>query len=195
MTVPTSNRPRRFSMPDLGDDGVDAAIEAFLSGPQDTRGRSTVAETPRRRASHLAPVSDHDAWMDALHRESQRSERYGRPAAVLIIAGLPDADTDAARNWLTRIEGPILHAIRRGIRETDLVTRAAPATFHVLQPETSDRDARHAAARIVADCEIWLEAMLAPIVLRSAAAAALPGLTLEATLARALEELRWSNRA
>ncbi|MEO5918570.1 MAG: hypothetical protein ABIQ17_03315 [Candidatus Limnocylindrales bacterium] len=190
MTVPTSNRARRFSLPDLGDDGVDEAIEAFLRGPVDPRAQAGRRDWARLRANHMAPLATSGAWMEALVRESDRSLRYGRPAAVLIIKGQPLAATAEAQEWLSRVAAPIAHAVRRGVRETDVATQTSQATFQVLLPETTEREAIHAAQRMVADCEIWLRAMDAPIRAISAVAGTRPGITLEGTLVRALEEIR-----
>src|SRR3990172_8865785 len=57
---------------------------------------------------------------------------------------------------------PIAHAIHRGIRETDFVTRTAGARFQILLPETSASEAAHVADRVVADCDVWLQAIGAP---------------------------------
>ncbi len=190
MTAPTSNRTRRFSLPDLGDDGVDEAIEAFLRGPEDPRSPANRRDWTRQRANHVAPLSSPAAWMEALVRESDRSLRYGRPAAVLIVKGQPLTATAEAQEWLGRVAAPIAHAVRRGVRETDVATQTGQATFQVLLPETTEREAIRAAERMVADCEIWLRATDAPIRAISAVAGTAPGITLEGTLARALEEIR-----
>lgn len=201
MTAPTSNRARRFSLPDLGDERVDEAITAFLNGPELPEGEASAAtitgrEVPAaargRRVHALATIANHDSWLKALARESLRSQRYGRPAAVLVIAGLPASETAEARAWLGRVAAPIAHSVRRGVRASDLATRTGEATFQVLLPETTDREARHAAERMMADCQIWLQAVQAPVVLRWAAVGAMPGVPLESALARAHEEIQGS---
>ena len=186
-------------MPDLGDERVDEAITAFLSGPEHpvgeesaaaTKGRGPTDDVRRRRVHPLADVAKPDVWMKALERESRRSQRYGRPAAVLVIAGLPATATDEARAWLGRVATPIAHSVRRGVRASDLATRTGEATFQVLLPETTDREARHAAERMMADCRVWLQAIDAPVVLRWAAVGSMPGVSLESALARAHEEVQ-----
>ena len=201
MTAPMSNRSRRFSMPDLGDERVDEAITAFLSGPEHregeesaaaSKGRGPTGDARRRRVHPLTVIAKPDVWMKALERESRRSQRYGRPAAVLVIAGLPATATDEARAWLGRVAAPIAHSVRRGVRASDLATRTGEATFQVLLPETTDREARYAAERMMADCRVWLQAIEAPVVLRWAAVGSMPGVSLEAALARAHEEIQGS---
>ena len=128
--------------------------------------------------------------MEALVRESSRSLRYGRPAAVLVIKAQTLTATVEAQESLRRVAAPIAHAVRRGVRETDVATQTSQATFQVLLPETTEREAIRAAERMVADCEIWLRAMDAPIRAISAVAGTAPGITLEGSLARALEEIR-----
>lgn len=201
MTAPTSNRSRRFSMPDLGDERVDEAITAFLSGPEHPEGEASAAaikgrdlpEVARGRRVHpLAAIAKHDAWLKALERESRRSQRYGRPAAVLVIVGLPATETDEARAWVGRVADPIAHSVRRGVRASDLATRTGAATFQVLLPETTDREAKHAAERMMADCRVWLQAIDAPVILRWAAVGSMPGVPLESALARAHEEIQRS---
>lgn len=180
-----SNRARRFSLPDLDDDRVDVAISDFLTGPARRRGRpGPVLAAPA--GLPLAALENRVAWMESLRRESARSLRYRRPAAVIVVAGQPRDGTPAAGGWVGRVAGPIAHALRRGIRETDLVTRTADARFQVLLPETTEAEAAHVAERIAADCRVWLEAVGAPVVVRSAAAGTSPDATLEAALARAL---------
>jgi PleD family two-component response regulator len=104
----------------------------------------------------------------------------------MVIAGNPRDETPESNGWVSRVAGAIAHAIRRGIRETDLVTRTGDARFQVLLPETTGREAKHIADRVVADCEIWLHAVGAPVALRSSSAAATPDTSLDAALDRAL---------
>jgi PleD family two-component response regulator len=189
MAIQESNRVRRFSLPDLADDRVDLAITAFLEGPDKRRGRPRGGEVHQSPANPLAALQNRLAWNDALRRESARILRYHRPASVIVVAGVPTADTTEANSWLDRVAGPIAHALQRGIRQTDLVTRTASARFQVLLPETSGPEAAHIADRVVADCDMWLNVIRAPIALRVAVAEATPEVTLEAALGRALVAL------
>ncbi len=182
------NRTRRFSLPDLADDRVEESVSNFLHGPQRGRGRPEVVPTTQA-ANPFAGLETRVAWMEALHREHLRNLRYRRSAAVLIVAAEATSGGRAADGWLARVAAPIAHAIARGVRETDLVTRASDVRFHVLLPETTIREARRVADRVVADCEVWLRAVDAPVVVRSAVAGTSHDLTLEAALARALETI------
>ncbi|HEX5591506.1 MAG TPA: hypothetical protein VFX65_14535 [Candidatus Limnocylindrales bacterium] len=178
------SRARRFSLPDLADDRVEESIHAFLTGPQRSRGRSE-GHAPRPHGDPLAGLTTRLDWMDALARESARSRRYRRPAAVMIVAAEPASSRRPVDGWLARVAGPIAHAVHRGLRETDLVARTSEATFQVLLPETTAREASRVAARVAADCDIWLRAIDAPVAIRTASAATGPDTTLEAALDRA----------
>ncbi len=129
------------------------------------------------------------AWNAALHREDARQQRYSRATSIVAFGVRPLSE--AARNdgWLDRVASPIAHAIRRGARETDLVTRAGPGLFQVLLPETTESEAAGFAERVVGDCRIWLDAMAAPVAIHAAAAGTTGDMNLEETLARAIELL------
>ena len=187
--VSESTRTRRFSLPDLGDDGVDEAIRSFLSGPQEGRGRrdAAVISTATTGGTAFGALETRIAWLGALRREMARSARYNRPAAVLVIAGETATSSPEAGAWLTRVAGPIAHAVQRGVRETDLVTRTGDARFQILMPETTEPEASVVAERVVLDCQVWLQAVGAPVIVRAAAASADPDTTLEMALERALQ--------
>jgi GGDEF domain-containing protein len=189
-TTSDSTRARRFALPDLNDPRTEESIDAYLAGPATRRGRPGATEPIPFAAGHpfdglLARV----AWLEALARESTRQERYGRPAAVVVFDVEASRGVASLDDWLGRIAGPIAHAIRRGARETDLVTRVGPARFQVLLPETTELEASRYADRVVADCRIWLGAMGAPVGLRSIAAAPTGESTLEDALELALGQL------
>lgn len=186
MATPESSRTRRFSLPDLANDRADEAITAFLTGPTRRRGRPGGGTAALLRGNPFVALENRVGWMEALRRENARSLRYRRPAAVIVIAGVPTATTPGAHDWLARVAPPIAHAIHRGLRETDLVTRTAGARFQILLPETSASEASHVADRVVADCDVWLKAIGAPIVVRAVAAGTAPDTSLETALDRAL---------
>lgn len=186
MAASESSRTRRFSLPDLADERVDAAITAFLVGPARRRGRPGAGAAARPQGSPLTALENRLAWLEALRRESARNQRYRRHAAIIVIAAQPADATARSTGWLGRVAGPVAHAVRRGLRETDLVTRTADARFQVLLPETTGPEAAHVAERLTADCEVWLQAVDAPVVIRAAAAGTGPDITLEAALERAL---------
>jgi GGDEF domain-containing protein len=127
--------------------------------------------------------------MEALRRESARSIRYRRHAAVLVVSVEPAIRPQTSDGWVSRLVAPIAHSLRRGLRETDLVTRASDARFHVLMPETTAQEAQRVADRIVADCGVWLRALDAPVAVHTSAAATSADLTLEGALAAALDRI------
>lgn len=187
--VPESKRARRFSLPDLGNERVDEAITSFLSGPQNRRGRRGQVVSANSGGNAFATLETRIAWLEALRRETARSVRYRRPAAILVIAGEAIGATPEANAWAARVAGPIAHTLRRGLRDTDLVTRTGDARFQVLLPETTGAEARHVAERVVADCRVWLEAVGAPITVRVGTAGTAPDSTLDMALERALRSL------
>ena len=190
--MPQTSRVRRFSLPDLADERVDDAITSFLSGPEHRRGRREPAaevQPGSNGANAFGALENRIAWMEALRREAARSVRYRRAAAIMVIAGVATADTREASAWLARMAGPIAHAIHRGIRDTDLVTRTGDARFQVLLTETTAREARHVAERVVHDCQVWLQAVQAPLSVRAASAGTAPDTTLEQALEQALHKL------
>jgi hypothetical protein len=184
-----STRLRRFTLPDMGDLRVDESISSFLTGPANLRGRPVRGTvTAARRSPYIALETRMD-WTAAMHRENARCLRYGRPAAIVVIAAEADGSGPEADGWLGRIAAPIAHAIQRGIRGTDLVTRTSTSTFQVLLPETTGAVATEIAHRVAADCDVWLHAMHAPVVLRAGAAGTTPDISLEAALDLALEAI------
>jgi hypothetical protein len=189
-TTSDTTRSRRFALPELDDARADAAIDAFLAGPQARRGRRDAgASTGRAAGDRLAVALESRVdWNRALLNESARSQRYRRPASVVVIRAevRPGAEDELA---LSRLAGPIGHAIRRGARDIDHVTRAAEGRFQVLLPETSEDEAAQFAERVVADCEIWLHATGGPVLLRTAVGSATGDRTLESALESAIEAL------
>jgi hypothetical protein len=189
--VANSRRAPRFSLPEMADQGVDEAISSFLSGPQVRRGRREPTNLLGRGGGSFGTLETRISWEEALHREAARCARYRRPAAVMVISAAAGRTADASR-WLNRVATPIAHAIHRGIRETDLVTRTGDARFQVLMPETTERQARHVAERIAIDCKVWLEAIEAPVSVRVVSAATATDTTLEMALDKALRAIEAS---
>ena len=185
MATSESNRTRRFSLPDLTDLGAEEKIHAFLRGPELPHGRASDAGPRIADKGPFATLATRVDWMEAMSRESARLRRYRRPASIVIIVAASTGTAPAA-GWLSRVAPPIAHAVRRGVREADLVTRTATATFQVLLPETTEAQATRFADRVVADCDVWLQAMGAPVLVRAFAAGTTPDSTIEDALSRAL---------
>ncbi|MEW5990191.1 MAG: hypothetical protein AB1736_02445 [Chloroflexota bacterium] len=184
MAASDASRSRRFSLPALADARAEESIDAFLTGPLRRRGRA-IDPTPRPLGDPLAGLTPRIAWLEALERESARHRRYRRPAAVVIVAAGPAGRGRPVDGWLGRVAGPIAHAVHRGLRETDLVARTSEATFQVLMPETTAREAARVAARVAADCDVWLRAVDAPVAVRTASAATAHDMSLEAAFEKA----------
>ncbi len=114
-------------------------IEAFINGPSVRRVRR-VEDDPRRR-SGLAALEDPGAWQRALELEDDRVARYRRPAAVV---GLDVSLVGADPSFVAEAVG---EAMTREARETDRITWVGAGRFHVLLPETSEREAIRFAER------------------------------------------------
>jgi GGDEF domain-containing protein len=178
----------------MHDPRTDEAIDALLAGRARRRGRPTASPIPLDGARHPTGLLSRVAWTEALGRESARLERYGHVAAVAVFqladsaGGASTATTDGdGDGWLERLAGPVARTIRRGARETDLITRAGPGRYQVLLPETTESEAGLFAERVAADCGAWFGAIAAPVTIRASVAAATTGESqLEDALDRAL---------
>jgi hypothetical protein len=173
----------------MHDPRTDEAIEALLAGRARRRGRPVTALVPTDGSRPLTGLESRVAWNDALRREDARQQRYSRATSIVTFGVRLLAESARDDGWLDRAAPPIAHAIRRGARETDLVTRAGPGLFQVLLPETTESEAAAFADRVVTDCRIWLEAMAAPVAVHAAAAGTTGDMDLSQTLERALELL------
>jgi GGDEF domain-containing protein len=92
-----------------------------------------------------------------MQREDARMARYGRPASVLIIEiARPSDPDDGTASATADATAEATAAIRREARETDRVARFGASRFHVLLPETDERDAAVLAERIARACRATL---------------------------------------
>jgi diguanylate cyclase (GGDEF)-like protein len=186
MAAPDSNRVRRFALPEMEDSRADALIDAFVAGPKRRRGRpSTDTANGGRRADPLVRLDNRVTWHEALRRESARSERYRRPASVVVLGAEFRPGMDRSEISVDRLVRPIAHVLSRSSRETDHVTRASEVQFMVLLPETAEHDAAQFAERIVEDCDVWLAATRTPVYFRVTVAAATDDETLQQAFERA----------
>jgi len=178
-----TRRPRRFVVRHADDHRVTEKIEAFLTGP---RARQRTGARPATHpAAAEARLDTRTDFAAAVQREAARSERYGRPATVLAVEfALADRDRPVlasgapaparhpaqADRQIDRLARPIGYTLRREARDTDRIARVAPNRFHVLLPETTERDARGYIERARQACEVWFAGMAVPVELRIEAA-------------------------
>lgn len=140
-----ARRPRRFHLPHEHHDArTSERIEAFLAGPPRPSRRRPPTDAHQRGNGRPITLDSVGEWRSALRQETVRTERYGRPATVLVV------DVAAEPATVTPIElvGPVLDAIRHEARETDRAVRVSPTRFHVLLPETGEHDAARFAERL-----------------------------------------------
>jgi diguanylate cyclase (GGDEF)-like protein len=186
MASPDPSRARRFALPEMEDSRADALIDAFVTGPKRRRGRPTTdTAAGGRREDPLVRLDNRVTWREALRRESARSERYRRPASVVVLSAELRPGINEADGSVDRLVRPIAHVLSRSSRETDHVTRAGDIRFMVLLPETAEHDAAQFAERIVEDCDVWLAATRMPVYFRVTVAAATTDETLEEAFERA----------
>jgi diguanylate cyclase (GGDEF)-like protein len=190
MASPDPTRARRFALPEMEDSRADELIETFVSGPKRRRGRPTHGANGARRADPLALLDTRITWHEALRHESARSERYRRPASVIVIGAEFRPGLDHADVSVDRLVRAIAHVLSRSSRETDHVLRAGEARFMVLLPETAEHDAAQYAERVVEDCNVWLTATQTPVYFRVSVAAA----SADETLAAAFERVTGPER-
>lgn len=195
---PRRHRPRRFVVRHADDQRVTEKIEEFLSGPRSrnrTGGRRTASAPPPADR----PLDTRTDFVAAVQREAARAERYGRPATVVAVEFTMDEPTrigpaaETARRAqieeIDRLAGPIGYTLRREARESDRIARVAPNRFHVLLPETSERDARGYVERARRACEVWFAGAAIPVRLRIEAASTARDRTLTEALAAVEERL------
>ena len=133
---------------DRQDDRASEHIEAFIEGPPRIRRKRDAPTGPdQRRPRKDVPLDTRRDWNAALAQEEARGLRYDSPAAVLIVDIGP---VPALR--VERAAGLVGATVRHHARETDRVARVGPGRFHVLLPETLERDAAVLAERIRRAC-------------------------------------------
>ena len=133
---------------DHHDERASEHIEAFIEGPpRIRRSRSKAARPDPRRPRKDVPLDTRSDWDRALRHEDARILRYGRPASVLVVE--VRAGSDARVDRIAQLVGS---TVRHLARETDRVARVAPGRFHLLLPETTEREAVAMADRIRRTC-------------------------------------------
>ncbi len=176
----TGRRPKFALPPDHREEQVgdrtDEHIEAFLDGP--SRARRTRRRHFRPdgvvRPRSIVPLDTRTDWERAVRHEDARVARYGRPAAVLVVDVVVAAN-GAEDRYVARLGS----AIRTQVRETDRVARVSPTRFHVLLPETDEREATALAERVARACrDVLPTAPAAESVVRAAVASPAGGGTL-----------------
>jgi GGDEF domain-containing protein len=190
MAATTTNRARKFALPDLADDRGGEMIEAFLQGPEVRTGRARSVAAPQvGDAVALRSMPGRLDWNAALDRESTRASRYGRPAAVAIFEIRPLRPSATIDSWLRLHAAPIGQVLLRMSRATDVVARVTASRFQVLLPETAEPAAGEFVERVVGECQEHLRAAGAPLRLQASIAAASHEVPLQDALAKAVRSI------
>ena len=129
------------------------------------------------------------AWSEALDREAHRATRYGRPTAVAIFELRPERSSATIDSWVRTHAGPVGESLLRLSRATDVVARMTSTRFQVLLPETSDESAGKFVERVLGECNERLNAVGAPLKLKTSVAASSAELPLRDAVAKAVRDL------
>ena len=116
-----------------------AALSECLSGAFET------SVTDALTTQHTRPV-----FQAALEKEVQRSERFGHPFALVLVAVDHLADINARHGFGSgdRVLERVGIVVRSYFRDTDWVARLTGDTFGVLLPETQGANAERLAERM-----------------------------------------------
>jgi diguanylate cyclase (GGDEF)-like protein len=102
------------------------------------------------RTDELTDVRNRRGLRSALTREFRRAERYG--GALTVMAFDVDRFKQVNDDWGHAVGDAVLHAVaqalKRGVREVDIVGRVGGEEFVVLAPETPAREALAVAERL-----------------------------------------------
>jgi len=112
--------------------------------------RHVLRERALARVDHLTGALNKKAFFDSLGAEAARSRRYGRPFTLAYL----DLDNfKSVNDSLGHVAGDtllqeVVAIIRSNVRESDFVARLGGDEFALLLPETDERGARAAIAKI-----------------------------------------------
>ena len=112
--------------------------------------RQVLRERALARVDHLTGALNKKAFFDSLKAEAARSRRYGRTFTLAYF----DLDNfKSVNDTLGHVAGDtllqeVISIIRANVRESDFVARLGGDEFALLLPETDDRGARAAIAKI-----------------------------------------------
>lgn len=112
--------------------------------------RQVLRERALARVDHLTGALNKKAFFDSLRAEAARSRRYGRPFTLAYL----DLDNfKSVNDSLGHVVGDsllqeVISIIRANVRESDFVARLGGDEFALLLPETDERGARAAIAKI-----------------------------------------------
>ena len=189
MATSESTRARRFALPDLADNRAGESIEAFLHGRGTKSARALQVHPSPGDAVALRAMPGRQEWNAAIERETARTSRYERPAAIAVLELRPLRPTGAMDSWLRVHAAPLGQVLLRSSRASDVVARISTARFHVLLPETTAEAAGEFVERIVAECQERLQEEGAPLRIKAGVAATSPDVPLRDAVSQALSSL------
>ena len=128
-------------------------------------------------------------WNAAIERETARSSRYERPAAVAVLELKPLRPTATIDSWLRVHAAPVGQVLLRSSRASDVVARVAATRFQVLLPETTAQAAGEFVERVVGECQEQLRQVGAPLRVTASVAATSPDVPLREAISRAVRSI------
>jgi len=131
---------------------MDEVLEALaeVTSTAVTGDRERRLRAGRARADTVTGLPDAQGFSEMMGREVERARRYGRPVALVLIdvdgfRGVNDAHGPDGGD---RVLGEIAERLRAHIRTPDTLGRTGGDEFAWLLPETDERAAHDAAARL-----------------------------------------------
>ncbi|HVO40891.1 MAG TPA: GGDEF domain-containing protein [Spirochaetia bacterium] len=129
--------------------------------------RQVLRERALARVDHLTGALNKKAFFDSLRAEAARSRRYGR---TFTLAYLDLDNFKSVNDSLGHVVGDtllqeVISIIRANVRESDFVARLGGDEFALLLPETDERGARAAVAKIQSQFAIGMKQRDWPVTL------------------------------
>ena len=190
MATSESTRARRFALPDLADERTGESIEAFLHG-RGSKGAQAASQAHPSPGDAVAlrSMPGRQEWNAAIERETARTARYERPAAVAVLELRPLRSSGAMDSWLRVHAAPLGQVLLRSSRASDVVARVSTARFQVLLPETTAQAAGEFVERVVGECQERLREQGAPLRVTASVAASSADVPLRDAVSQALRSI------
>jgi len=129
--------------------------------------RQILRERALARVDHLTGALNKKAFIDSLRAEAARSRRYGR---TFTLAYLDLDNFKSVNDSLGHVAGDsllqeVISIIRANVRESDVVARLGGDEFALLFPETDERGAHVAIAKIQSQFALGMQKHEWPVTL------------------------------
>ncbi len=141
---PAAGAPVPGGMDEVLETLADAAAAAIASD------RERIVRSRRAGADAVTGLPDAQGFSDIMGREVERARRYGRPVSLVLIDvhGFRHVNDAGGSRAGDRVLGEMAERLRAHVRAPDSLGRTGGDEFAWLLPETGERDAHDAAARL-----------------------------------------------